>query len=352
MPPTEDCAAFEFRETTVSIGEVVRAAHFRNELQASANEVAWKVACEEEAARWNLEADNGPIEAMVDRFRYDNDLISAEEAEAWLEFRGLTQEEFQDYFTRCYWRETLKEKVIPDKVDPSQVVPGMLGLLQIELLMSGAFGPLAVGMVRRLVARANAAAPADPGSVEAERGRFLERAGLEAAAVDGWLASLGRSQDWLTGMLGMEASYRLSCEAVLTPERLSQALSASRLPLTMLEVETVEFDSADAAREAFLCVRDDGLSMREVARESRYPFEHLEVLAEDLPEDQRQRLLCAGIGEIQDPMQAGGVIHLSRLLGKTEPSLDDSQVRSRVERRILDTYFSDAGASDVRWFVR
>lgn len=352
MPPTEDCAAFEFRGTTVSIGEVVRAAQFRNELQPSANEIAWKIACVAEAGRWSLEADEASIGAMVDRFRYDNDLISAEEAEAWLEFRGLTQDEFQGYFSRCYWRETLKEKVIPDKVDPLRVVPEMLGLLQVELLMSGAFGPLAVGLVRRLVARAASASPADAGSVEAERGRFLERTGLDPAAVDGWLASLGRNQDWLEGMLDMEATYRRGCAAVLTPERLAQALAASRLSLTMLEVETVEFDSADAAREAFLCVRDDGLSMKDVARESRYPFERLEILAEDLPEDQRQKLLCAGIGEIQDPIPAGGVIHLNRLLGKTEPSLSDATVRSRVERRILDTHFSDAGASNVRWFVR
>jgi len=352
VSPTGDCAAFAFRDTTVNVGEVVRAAHFRDELQPSVSEVAWKIASEEEAARWSLEADDDAIEAMVDRFRYERDLISAEEAEAWLTSRGLTPDEFQDYFNRCFWRETLREKVIPEHVDTSTVMPELLGLVQVELLMSGAFGPLATGLSRRLVAHAAAEAPADAKQVKAERARFLERAGLKPGGVAGWLKSLGRSQDWLGGMLEMEASYRQRCGAVLTPERLSQALAAARLPLTRLEVERVEFDSADAAREALLCVRDDGLSMEEVARDSRFPFDRLEILAEDLPEDQRQKLLCAGIGEIQEPAPAGGVIRLSRVLRKTEPTLADAAVRSRIEQRILDAYFSEAGDKDIRWFIR
>jgi hypothetical protein len=352
MSPTGDCAAFAFRDTTVSIGEVVRAAQFRDELRPSVSEVAWGIACEDEAARWNLETDDSAVEEMVDRFRYENDLISAEEAEAWLDARGLTQDEFRDYFNRRYWRETLREKVIPERVDPSRVVPELLGLLQIELVISGAFVPIAVGLSRRLVARAAAEAPAGAKLVKAERARFLERSGLEPGGLAGWLKSLDRSQDWLEGMLEMEASYRLRCGAVLTPERLSRELAAARLPLTRLEVETVEFDSADAAREALLCVRDDGLSLEEVARESRYPFKRIEVLAEELPEDQRQKLLCAGIGEIQEPAQAGGAFQLSRVLGKAEPALGDALVRGRVEQRILNTYFSEAGAKDIRWFIR
>ncbi len=351
MPPTGDCAAFAFRDTAVSVGEVVRAAHFRDELQPSAHEVAWKIASGEEAARWSLEPDSDAIDAMVEGFRYENDLISAEEAEAWLDARGLTAEEFQDYFNRTYWRETLREKLIPDRVDSALVMPDMLGGLEVELLMSQAFTPLAIGLARRLVARAASETPVTPEEIVSERQRFHERTGLEPGAADEWLKSLDRSRDWLDGMLEMEALYRRRCNAVLTPERLSQALAAARLPLTMLEVERVEFDSADAAREAFLCVRDDGLSLEEVALESRYPFERLETLAEDLPEDQRQKMLCAGIGEIQDPMPAGGVIHLSRLIRKTEPSLADAPVRTRVERRILDTYFSETGAKDVRLFI-
>jgi hypothetical protein len=352
MNPTSDCPALVFREAPVSVGEVVRAALFWGKLPSCAAELAWKTACREEAERLDLAPDEGAVEAMVDRFRYENDLISAEETEAWLDARGLTPDEFQGYFEGCHWRERLKERVVRPAADLSEVSAELLGELQVELLMSGAFGSLAVGLGRQLVARALAEGPVAAEEVGEERRRFLERTGLAPGGVEGWLDGIDRNSDWLEGMLEMSVAWRLRCESVTTPERLARAMASARLPLTRLEVERVEFDSADAAREALLCVRDDGLSLEEVARESRYPFKRFELLAEDAPEDERQKLLCAVIGEIQGPEEEGGVIRLSRVLRKTEPSLAEPSVRRRVELRILDTYFSEACSKEVRWLIQ
>ena len=351
MTPIADCAAFSFRGTAVSVGEVLLAAHFRNELEPCASSVALGVASEEEAARWRLEADEGAIEAMVDGFRYEKSLISADEAEAWLNARGMTQNEFQDYFIRRYWRETLREKIIPDHVDLARVVPDLLGLLHVEVLMSGAFGPIATALSRRHIARAAAKAPPDEHQVKAERGRFLGRTGLKLGTVDGWLEAISRDHGWLDGMLEMEASYRLECRAILTPERLAQALAAERVALTRLQLERVEFGSADAALKAHLRVRGNGSLLEEVARESRCPFKRFEVLAEDLPEDQMQKLLCATIGEVQKPAPAGGVLHLTRVIRRSEPTLADVLVRARVEQRVLNACFSEAAGNEVRWFI-
>ena len=52
-----------------------------------------------------------------------------------------------------------------------------------------------------------------------------------------------------------------------------------------------------------------------------------------------------------EPVSDSGVFHLSRVLGKAEPNLADPSVRRRVEQRILDTYFSEAGAKDIRWII-
>lgn len=352
MLPSQDCAVFAFRDTTISVGEVLRAAHFRGELQSCASRVGWKMACEEEAKRLILEADNDAIDAMVTRFRYENDLISAEETEAWLDCRGLNTDEFQAYFDRCHWWEILKGKVASDQVETTHAIPELFDVLETELLMSGAFGPLAVGLSRRLMVRHDSESRPDIQKVMVERARFFERAGLEPAGLAGWLASLDRDQDWFEGMLEMEAAYHLRCDALLIPEQLARTLLTSRLLLTRLEVESVEFDIIDAAREAHLCVRDDGMSLEDVARESRYPFKRVELLAEDLPEDQRQMLLCAGIGEILGPVAAGGLVHLHRVLRKTEPTLGEALIRSRIEQQVLEAHFSGSNAGAIRWFIR
>jgi hypothetical protein len=352
MSPRENCAVFAHNNTPASVGEVVRAALFRNELQACVSEVSLKDACEAKADSGDLEADEDAVDAGIEQFRVENDLISAEETEAWLEKRGITADDLQEYFTRGYWRDTLGESVTCEEIGPSGLSPDLIGELEMELLMSGALGALAIGLSRRLVARASAGAQIGSAQLESERALFLGRTGLEPANVAGWLGSLDRGNEWLDGMLAMEASYRAMSGSALTPERLSRALGAMRLPLTRLELERVEFDSIDAAREGRLCVRDDNLQLEEVARESRFPFRRLEVWANDLPEDQRQKLLCAEIGEVQDPAFLEGVFNLSRVVRRTEPTLDNPAVRHAVEQSVLDSHFSEAGARTISWFIR
>ena len=351
MEPCSACEAFSFKGSAVTVGEILRAAHTLGALEPSASQLAWEVACEDEADGAGLEADEASVDSMVEQFRYDRDLESAEETEAWLDMRGLTADDLQSYFTRLYWWKTLKEKVAPVPYEAERVDSELLDALAAELLISGGLVPLAVEFSRRLVARDGSETRVEPGLVEQERARFLERAGVGPEDLPGWLAALDRDQDWFDGMLEMEVKYRIRCDAALAPEQLSRGLAAARLPLTRLKIERVEFDTVDAAREALLCVRDDDLTLEDVARETRYPFERLEVYAEDLPDDQRQRFLCAKIGELQGPTPAEGMFRVSCLLARSEPALADPLVRLRIERRILNAHFSEAGAELVRWRI-
>lgn len=352
MAPGSDCEAFSFKGSAVSVGEVLRAAHFQGVLAPFAARSGWATACEDEAAASDLEADEAAIDSMIEAFRYDRDLESVDETEAWLEARGLSADDLQAYFTRLYWWNTLKEKVEPVPLGAGSVDSDMLEVLASELLFSGGFAALAVALSRRLIAGDGAAPRSDPGLIERERERFLERSGIGPEDLPSWLRAMDRSQEWLEGMLDMEVKYRLRCDAALSPEQLAHALSEARLPLTRLNIERVEFDTMDAAREALLCVRDDGLALEEVAREARFPFERLDLFAEDLPDDQRQRFLCAAVGELHGPVPAGGEFHLSRLLEKREPSLADPRVRGRIEPRILDAHFSRSGSELVRWAIQ
>lgn len=352
MSPTEDCPVFAFNGAEVSVGEVVRAALFRGELQASMSEVSLGIACEDQASQQDAEAEEGAVDAMVEQFRIENDLISAEETEAWLDKRGITAVELQDHFTRSYWRNAMEKEHESGERGAGSLSADLLGKLEVGLFVSGELAAHAIGLSRRLVARSRAETPADPARLSSESDRFLERTGLMPDRVAEWLVSLDREQAWLDGMLEMEASYRAMSDAILTPERLSKALSGMRLQLTRIELERVEFDSIDAAREGRLCVVDDHLSLEEVARESRYPFKRLEIWAGQQPEVERQKLLCAEIGEIQEPAPSGGVFLLSRVIRRTDPTLENPTVRRAVEQKILDTHFSETGAREISWLIR
>jgi hypothetical protein len=62
--------------------------------------------------------------------------------------------------------------------------------------------------------------------------------------------------------------------------------------------------------------------------------------------------LCAPIGQIQEPVLAEGVYRLTRVTRKKDPVLSDAAVRERLERRILDVYFSEIGPKDIRWIIQ
>jgi hypothetical protein len=160
---------------------------------------------------------------------------------------------------------------------------------------------------------------------------------------------LQRDEAWLDEMLAMQSAYRIQRWTAVTPEETQRMLSAMRIPLTRVELETIELECLDAANEAILCVREDGMVMSAVAAEGGYPHRRENRLLEEFPPELQQKLLCAAPGDLLEPMEENGVFHVYRLNRKTEPALDDSQVRDRVEREILTRHFTGLCSRLVRW---
>jgi hypothetical protein len=90
-------------------------------------------------------------------------------------------------------------------------------------------------------------------------------------------------------------------------------MSLLRLQLTRFDTEVIELESRDSAQEALFCVREDGMSMEEVATEGRYPYKNLSFLQEDIPEDLQQKFLSVTPGEVLDPLPHGDGFELYRV---------------------------------------
>jgi hypothetical protein len=145
-------------------------------------------------------------------------------------------------------------------------------------------------------------------------------------------------------MLSIEAAYGMHCDRLLVPAARQRELMALRLRLTRFEIELIELESHDAAKEALLCVREDAMSMEEVATEERYPYRRADFLLEDLPVDAQQTYLSVSPGDMLEPIPHGEGFELCRIIKKVEPRLEDPTVESRVDQRLLDQYFSDLTA--------
>ena len=351
MPSTEPvlhdalvvCACGE-REYTAR--DAIDAAFWRGDLDAQWQEFLTCLAAEKRADEIDLELDDAELDAAAEAFRYDHDLITAEETEQWLAARGLTLDDFSDYFARQYCGKQLGEEVTPHAIDYPAAPADLRQLFAGDLIISGQLDRVTAELVWRLAAW-SANEEADVEATKAEEGRFLERCGIEASEVSKWLEALGRDADWMREMVEMEAAYRRRCDELLVPALLKHELGTMRLPLTQFAAEVLGLESRDAAQEALFCIREDGMSMEEVAVEGRYPYRKIQFLLEDLPADLQQKFLSVSAGDVLDPMPRGDGFELCRVIQKTEPNADDPAVRLRIEQRLLDRHFAELASKYV-----
>src|SRR5206468_295239 len=312
--------------------DAIDATIFRGELEVKWKEFLDEVEAEKRADELDLDLDESAISDAAEAFRYEYDLITAEETEAWLANRGLTVDDFADYFTRQYSASTLHEELVPDEVEYHSASPELRELFLAELILSGELDRMTTALMWRLAAQCAEKDP-DPGAIAVAEQKFFDRNDIEPSQLADWLERLGRDSEWFNIMLVIDAAYRIRSDALLVPQARQHELAALRLSLTQFETEIIEFESLDAAKEALFCVREDGMSMEEVAREGRYPYRQVWILLEDIPMETQQRFLCVSAGQVLKPIERGDGFELFRIVKKTEPRLDDPRVKSRIEDR-------------------
>ena len=345
MEPTESTSGLDLvvctcGEHEYTARDAIDAAIFRGELDVKWKEFLHQVAAETRADELELEPDDSAIASAAEAFRYEYDLITAEETEAWLANRALTLDDLADYLTREHYASTLHEEIIPDEIEyPSADVELRQSFLA-ELILSGELDQMTSDLIVRLAARC-AGKELPPDMIAAEKRKFLHRIAITSEQLADWLEQLQRDSKWLDEMLAMEAAYTKHCATLLIPEARQRELLALRLPLTKFKTETIEVESLDAAREALFCVREDGMSMEEVASEGGYPYRRADFILEDLPVDEQHRFLSVSAGEMLKPTAHGDGFELRRILKKIEPQPDDPNVKSRIDQRLLDRHFAE-----------
>ena len=320
--------------------DAIDAALFRGELESIWEEFLCKINAEARAKELELELDEDAIDGMAELFRYEHDLITAEETERWLEQRGLTLEDFSDYFALCYWRTAI-ENISPEDVDLVSAPVELRDFFTVELIFAGELDLLSKQLMWRLAAfDANEAHDVDAKEIAAEQKRFLDRFELKPSKLGAWLGRIGRDEEWLKETLVLEVAYRAVCETVLNPQARKKQLAVLRMPMTRFEAEVIEVESLDAAREALLCIKQDGVTMEEVSAEARYPYRRITFRHEDVPPELQQKFWSVSAGDVLDPLRRGDGFELYRITQKSEPDLTDSIVQERIDDRLLEQHFA------------
>ena len=335
------------REQQYTAQDAIDLEMFRGELTDKWKRFLRDVAAEDRAYELDLETDETAVSVAAEEFRYRHDLITAEETETWLANRNLTLDDFSDYFTRRYYAATVGEDVIADEIEYESASSELRQSFLTDLILSGEFGGIATALIWRLAARCEEADPR-PEEISIGERRFFERNKINPVQLPNWLKKIGRDSKWFSEMLSMEAAYDRCCERILIPRARQRELTMLGLLLTRIETEVIELESRDAAQEALCCVREDGMSMKEVADEGGYPYRQAAFVLEDIPADAQQRFICTSPGNILGPIPRGDGFELCRVISKIEPQPDDPSIQSRIDRRLMEPYFSELASRYVQ----
>ncbi|MDP9073817.1 MAG: peptidylprolyl isomerase [Actinomycetota bacterium] len=147
----------------------------------------------------------------------------------------------------------------------------------------------------------------------------------------------------------VEEGLALFRRRVVNEASLSAAVASRHLDWIGLQWHELRFPSHEAAAEALLCLRDDGLEIDEVAQLAGIASSEVASLLGEVESGSRDALLGAQPGELVGPVPAAGGYVVARLDCKVLPSLDQPSVRGRAEALVLSGAIHREFDEWVRW---
>ena len=261
------------------------------------------VTSEQKARGLPQSAQLADVDAAVQAFRYQHQLVSADECLRWLAARGLSYADLRASMVR---RLSATAALAADAAE-------------IDRILSDEFAGLARGLAARVVVA-------------------LQAGDTPSGAVDDVWPHLA-------------ARYRAFADWTADPSARLRQLQSDRLNWVQIEFEQVEFDSLDAAREARLCVLEDGQTLRELALAARFASASRRERVSALPPAWSHALLRTRPGAITPVISDGERLLLLSVTRIIEPSLSDPSVLAGIDAQLLDQQLEPLLARHVRWIL-
>ncbi len=327
-------SVFSTAEGDYDWSHVVLAGHLWSEWMPLADEAGEALAC----VRDHGEPATEPVQAAASDFRYEYGLLAADEMEAWLARWQLTVDDWMAFLRRHVARRACKiaEHGVA-AVSPDQ--------LWAEAVCTSTHEDLA----RRLAGITAIGAGSDEGEGPPAQWDSVE--GL-ASAFGGWDA-LGLSPETaeleLERLARLDARFRKFESSAVADEAIEREIGSRKLDWTIYECDVVELDTLDAAREAALCLRLDGLPIEEVATRAGVALDRASLALGEVGADLATVLLAAQPGSVIGPIPARDRFLVASVRAKEVPKPDDALARAKATRKLLERMIDAEVQAQVRW---
>jgi hypothetical protein len=320
-------AVFTVNDAEFGWEEIVAAAEVWGEWRPFVEQTRQSLACLRLAAEnGQLPSGAGAREAAT-AFRYAHNLISAEETQVWLSAWGMTVDDWMNYLRgqllRERWASRLNEIVAANPVGDEEVAE----VVKNHAVCADKFTEWA----RRLAGRASIAF------------------GAFGAAGSGSLDSIGSSPRELIERV--EAGFDAWRRLVVTANLIEARIADHWLDWIRFDCRYIWFPEERIAREAALCVVEDGLALDEVAHNAHCIVQRWNFYLDEIEANARPYFLAARAGDLLGPVKIMEGFPLFSVVNKQTPADSDPQIRLRAEESIISGLIEKEMNERVRWVM-
>jgi hypothetical protein len=313
---------FTINETEFGWEEIVAAAESWGEWRSFFKQTRQTLACLRWAEEVGCPLNDGEVKAAATAFRYAHNLISAEEAQRWL----------------SRWEMTIAD---------------WLNCLRGQLLREHWATRLAVITAAQQVSDAEVAAVIKHYAVCSDKldqwaQQLAGRAAIAAKAEALPLAPQSPQQL----IAGIEAAFAAQRQLTITQAALTSKIADHRLDWLRFDCRYVWFGEERLAREAALCVTEDGLTLDEVARHARAIVQEWSFYLDEVALEARPHFMAAAQGAWLGPLPLLSGYPILQILSKRAPVPNDPQIKARAEQAIINHALAQEINGRVKWLTQ
>jgi hypothetical protein len=295
------------------------------------------------------------VEAAADAFRLERELYDAAKAENWLADRNVTFAGWMKYIERCLLRQKWQSR-LPELVRKYPVSEQRLNRnVRVIGFCSGHFARFARKLAGRAAAAERMRQEGAAGQLTEQLEQQRERAETSFTCSDEDAKLLGLSAEACTETMrkhaGLERGLEQFRRLLIAPAKVERHISARQIEWTRIQARSLSFDTEAEAREAAMCIRDDGEDMSAVAARTRARACREQFDLEDLEAGLQAMFLPVRKGDLIGPLASGKEFKLFLVSDKTMPSAKDVACRSRAEQILLQTALDAEISARVQWQV-
>lgn len=303
--------------------EIVAAAKIWGEWRPFVETTRQSLACLRLAAKTDRLPAEAETREAANAFRYAHNLISADEARAWLARWGMSVDDWLNYLRGRTLRELWASR---------------LG----DILAANPISDQEVSEVIRWHAVCD-------GKLDRWSLQLAGRAAIAARGIrfdDGTRPAV-ESPDNLVSRIKTEFERRL--QQAITPKLIETKIADRRLDWIRFDCRYVWFGEERIAREAALCVTEDGLTLEEVACDAHGVVQEWTFYLDEIEAPARPQFLAAREGDWLGPISMIEGFPFFNIIDKKMPASDDLQIRGRAEQAIIAASVEQAINERVKW---